>query len=166
VGRRRRARGRNRRKALDGWRRGSGRRSRKINKRIQRIRRAVHGAIARDIEAHYDVVLLPTLDTARLVRRDARSPLQARTKMDVRLAAHSYFREYLNHRASRTPTLEVHKVNEDYTSKTCSVCYNYNQRTLQVYSEFVCEACGYRIGRDRNSAVCILVRHTVPPPPA
>ena len=49
--------------------------------------RAVHGAIARYIETHYDVtyVLLPTLDTARLVRRDARSPLRARTKNDVRL---------------------------------------------------------------------------------
>ena len=103
---------------------------------------------------HFDIILLPTLETSEMVLRGARK-LRAKSVRSMLTCAHYRFQQFLKWKCRQTDK-QLLLVNEAYTSKTCSwsgeIIANLGGRKVIEGSD------GIRVGRDTNGARRIFLR--------
>jgi putative transposase len=125
----------------------------------QRIRNLVddyHKKVIHFLVTHYDVVLLPALETSRLVLRKARR-LTNKTARAMVTWSHYRFRQRLLWKC-RTTGCKVVVCGEAYTSKTCGQC-GWLHNKLGGSKIFECGRCGLEVDRDANGARNILLKN-------
>jgi putative transposase len=125
----------------------------------QRIRNLVddyHKKVVHFLVTRYDVVLLPALETSRLVLRKARKLTNKAARAMVTWS-HYRFRQRLLWK-SRTTGCKVVVCGEAYTSKTCGRC-GWLHDKLGGSKVFKCGQCGLEVDRDANGARNILLKN-------
>lgn len=125
----------------------------------QRIRNLVddyHKKVVHFLAIHYDVVLLPALETSRLVLRKARK-LASKTARAMVTWSHYRFRQRLLWKG-RVTGCKVVVCGEAYTSKTCGCC-GWVHDKLGGRKTFKCAQCGLEVDRDANGARNILLKN-------
>ncbi|NEO14808.1 MAG: IS200/IS605 family element transposase accessory protein TnpB [Moorea sp. SIO3F7] len=86
--------------------------------KIQNLVNELHHKAARFLVDHFDVILLPSFETAQMSKKKQRK-LRSKTVRNMLSFAHYRFKEFLKHKAQETGKLVV-DVCEAYTSKTVS----------------------------------------------
>jgi putative transposase len=125
----------------------------------QRIRNLVddyHKKVVHFLVTHYDVVLLPALETSRLIMRKARK-LASKSVRAMVTWSHYRFRQRLLWKC-RTIGCKVVVCGEAYTSKTCGSC-GWIHEKLGGSKVFKCGQCGLEVDRDANGARNILLKN-------
>ena len=134
----------------------------KINKKAslkERLRRKyskikskiddMHKKVAKDLLDNYDHILLPKLRTKDLIKQD-----MPEFNKRMLLISHCRFFDYLTAKGGQ----RIIQVNESYTTKTCSNCFN--QMEVGARKIYTCEAgCGLSTDRDVNASLNILVKN-------
>jgi len=134
----------------------------RILRKIRRLVDELHCKTAKFLTDNYNVVLLPSFDTAQMAAnsRGARR-ISSKAVRGMMSWAHYRFKQRLLNKAynaSGSGKCHVVVCKEDYTSKTCTVCGTLNT-TLGGAKVFGCASCGLRIGRDYNGARNILLKN-------
>ena len=124
--------------------------------RIRNLVDEYHKQVIHFLVGHYDVLLLPALETSRLVLRKTRK-LTSKTARAMVTWAHYRFRQRLLWKATTTGC-KVVVCGEAYTSKTCGRC-GWQHETLRGKDIFKCGQCGIVVGRDANGARNILLKN-------
>jgi putative transposase len=125
----------------------------------QRIRNLVddyHKKVVHYLATHYDVVLLPALETSRLILRKLRK-LSSKSARAMVTWSHYRFRQRLLWKC-RTTGCKVVVCGEAYTSKTCGQC-GWIHNKLGGNKTFNCGQCGLEVDRDANGARNILLKN-------
>ncbi|WAN69090.1 zinc ribbon domain-containing protein [Moorena producens JHB] len=86
--------------------------------RVQNLINELHHKAARFLVDNFDVILLPTFETAQMSKKGNRK-LRSKTVRNMLSFAHYRFKEFLKHKANETGKTVV-DVCEAYTSKTVS----------------------------------------------
>ena len=130
----------------------------RVYERLQNRVRDAHYKCIAWLLRNYKTILLPKLDTARLVARD-QSFLTGLTKQQMLSWNHSLFRTRLLDKARGFPDTQVIFCREDHTSKTCGAC-GYINPLLGSSKLFSCRVpwCNHLADRDHNAARNILLR--------
>jgi putative transposase len=115
-----------------------------------------HKKVVHFLVTHYDVVLLPALETSRLVLRKTRN-LTNKAARAMITWSHYRFRQRLLWKC-RTPGCKVVVCGEAYTSKTCGRCGWINDK-LGGSKIFKCTRCDLEVDRDANGARNILLKN-------
>ena len=97
------------------------------------------------LRKHYTDVYLPSFDSQDMVKNNP--IMMSKTKRCMNRLRHYTFKQ----RLLNTKNLNVHIVNEAYTSKTCTRCGCLNSK-LGNKKTFDCHMCGLLIDRDINGA--------------
>ncbi|WP_083304925.1 RNA-guided endonuclease TnpB family protein [Moorea producens] len=105
-------------KAKPGQKRRMRKAARRIVIRIQNLINELHHKAARFMLDNFDVILLPTFETAQMSKRGNRK-IRSLTVRNLLNFAHYRFKEFLKHKAQETGKTVV-DVCEAYTSKTVS----------------------------------------------
>ncbi len=129
---------------------------RRASLRIRNLVDEYHKQVIHFVVTHYDIVLLPALETSRLVLRMTRR-LTTKTARAMCTWGHYRFRQRLLWKA-RVTGCKVVVCKEDYTSMTCGRCGHLN-RALVGGEVFHCPSCHLVIGRDANGARSILLKN-------
>lgn len=115
-----------------------------------------HKKVVHFLVTHYDVVLLPALETSRLILRKARK-LASKSARTMVTWSHYRFRQRLLWKC-RTTGCKVVVCGEAYTSKTCGRC-GWIHDKLGGSKLFKCGQCGLEVDRDANGARNILLKN-------
>jgi putative transposase len=115
----------------------------------------IHNAIVRHFAETYAFVALGNLSYGVVEQRDKGMPKQS--KDDLYIWRLYQFKIKLLHRFSGLDQQEVVIQDEQYSSKTCGLCYNF-KRDLGAVKRYLCDKCGYDVDRDVNGARNILER--------
>ncbi|WP_293092183.1 transposase [Moorena sp. SIOASIH] len=105
-------------KAKRGQKRRMIKAARRMIIRIQNLINELHYKAARFLVDNFDVILLPTFETAQMSKKGSRK-IRSKTVRNMLNFAHYRFKEFLQHKASETGKIVV-DVCEAYTSKTVS----------------------------------------------
>jgi putative transposase len=124
--------------------------------RIRNLIDEYHKQVVHFLVTHYDIVLLPALETSRLVLRNARK-LTSKTARAMITWSHYRFRQRLLWKCHSTGC-KVVVCGEAYTSKTCGCC-GWLHNTLGGSKVFKCGQCGVTMDRDANGARNILLKN-------
>jgi putative transposase len=124
--------------------------------RIRNLVDDYHKKVVHFLVTCYDVVLLPALETSRLVLRKARK-LASKTARAMITWSHYRFRQRLLWKG-RTTGCKVVVCGEAYTSKTCGRC-GWLHDKLYGNKTFKCSQCGLEVDRDANGARNILLKN-------
>lgn len=127
---------------------------------LERIRNKVdelHKKLATWLCENYRVVLIPTFETQRMVRRRNRK-LRSKTARGMCTWSHYRFRQRLKEKAELFPWCTVIECDEAYTSKTCGACGKLHQK-LGSNKTFTCPNCDYVADRDVSASRNILLRY-------
>jgi putative transposase len=146
------------------WQKKTGK-SRKRTKRVwlrmlDKIKnkvKEVHYKMANWLCENYKVILIPTFESSKMVRRGSRK-IRTVTARGMLTWSHFGFRERLKAKAELYPWVKVIECEEPYTSKTCGCCGEINAK-LGGSKTFKCAKCGYVADRDINGARNILLRY-------
>ena len=92
--------------------------ARRMTIKIQNLINELHHKTARFLVDNFDVILLPTFETAQMSKRGSRK-IRSKTVRNMLNFAHYRFKEFLKHKAKETGKIVV-DVCEAYTSKTVS----------------------------------------------
>lgn len=129
----------------------------RIRRRVRNLVDELHRQSARWLAREHDVVLLPTFDTSRMVRRSPARRLNSKSARGMVTWSHYRFRQHLLHKA-RELDCNVVLCSEAYTSKTCGACGRLNA-SLGGSKVFKCPSCGATADRDVHAARNILLRY-------
>lgn len=119
---------------------------------IQKLKHYInelHHQTCNYLTKYYDKIIIPVFSTKKMVK----SGNKFWNNM-ISCFNHYQFRERLINKAIGL-NKKVITVNEHYTSKTCSNCYNYNN-LLGSSKIFKCNTCGKQFDRDGNAVYNIL----------
>ncbi len=105
-------------KAQGGQKRRMRKAARRMTIKIQNLISELHHKTARFLVDNFDVILLPTFETAQMSRKGSRK-IRSKTVRNMLNFAHYRFKEFLKHKAQETGKTVV-DVCEAYTSKTVS----------------------------------------------
>ncbi len=105
-------------KAQGGQKRRMKKAARQMTIKIQNLVRELHHKTARFLVDKFDVILLPTFETAQMSKKGSRK-IRSKTVRNMLTFAHYRFKEFLKHKAQETGKIVV-DVCEAYTSKTVS----------------------------------------------
>ncbi len=105
-------------KANGGQKRRMRKAARRMTIKIQNLISELHHKTARFLVDNFDVILLPTFETAQMSKRGSRK-IRSKTVRNMLTFAHYRFKEFLKHKAQETGKTVV-DVCEAYTSKTVS----------------------------------------------
>ncbi len=117
----------------------------------------IHRKLAKWLCENYEVILIPTFESSRMVRKADRK-IRSKTVRSMLTWSHYGFRQLLKDKAELYPWVKVVECEEPYTSKTCGQCGVINT-TLGGSKVFKCKACHYVADRDINAARNILLRY-------
>jgi putative transposase len=123
----------------------------KLNNKIRNIVNDVHWKTITYLKTNYTDVLLPSFDSQEMVTC---TPLHSTTKRRLLGLQHYKFKKRLQEKTE----LNVHIVNESFTSKTCGRCGEINFG-LCSSKLFKCNHCNLSIDRDFNGARNIYLKH-------
>ena len=131
----------------------------KIRRKIRRLVDELHRKLIQWLCNNFRVVLIPTFETQKMVRRGHRR-LNSKTAKMMCTWSHFRFRTNLTSKAKTFPCTRVIETTEEFTSKTCGMCGMINHK-LGGKKTFTCPShtCGFRSDRDFNGARNILIRH-------
>jgi putative transposase len=129
---------------------------RRASLRIHNLVDEYHKQVVHYLVTNYDIVLLPALETSRLILRKIRK-LGSKTARAMGTWAHFRFRQRLL-RKGTTLGCKVVVCGEAYTSKTCGNC-GWRHEKLSTNEVFKCRECGTEVGRDVNGARNILLKN-------
>lgn len=132
---------------------------RKINFKISRLRRKL-GNLKKELinktaswlSQNYDVVFCPEFEVQSMFVKGKNNKTNNRVS---RLLSHYEFRAKLAYHCAKNGSVMV-KVNEAYSSKTCSHCGHVHTK-LGSKKVFDCPSCGHQIDRDLNGATNIFL---------
>jgi len=105
-------------KANGGQKRRMRKAARRMVIKIQNLISELHHKTARFLVDNFDVILLPTFETAQMSKKGSRR-IRSKTVRNMLNFAHYRFKEFLKHKAKETGKIVV-DVCEAYTSKTVS----------------------------------------------
>ena len=105
-------------KANRGQKRRIPKAARRMIIKIQNLINELHHKTARFLVDNFDVILLPTFETAQMAKKGSRK-IRSKTVRNMLNFAHYRFKEFLKHKAQETGKIVV-DVCEAYTSKTVS----------------------------------------------
>jgi putative transposase len=94
--------------------------TRRLNARIHNIVNEVHRQLAKHLATHYDLVMLPTFQTSKMLAKETRN-INAKTARQMACWSHYRFKQRLLFKC-REYGCKVVIVDEGWTSKTCSCC--------------------------------------------
>jgi putative transposase len=129
---------------------------RRASLRIHNLVDEYHKQVVHHLVTHYDIVLLPALETSRLIIKRARK-LASKTARAMVTWSHYRFRQRLLWKCQSTGC-KVVVCGEAYTSKTCGQC-GWLHNTLGGNKTFHCQRCGAVVDRDANGARNILLKN-------
>jgi putative transposase len=124
--------------------------------RIRNLVDEYHKQVVHHLVTNYDIVLLPALETSRLVLRKTRK-LGSKTARAMVAWAHYRFRQRLLWKAPQADC-KVVICGEEYTSKTCGKC-GWMHTKLEGSKTFNCQQCHLSVDRDVNGARNILLKN-------
>ncbi|MUG96582.1 transposase [Scytonema sp. UIC 10036] len=127
----------------------------RIRTRIKNLRSECHKQVGSYLARNYDVIVLPTFETSKMVVKKKRK-LKNKTARAMMTWAFYQFSQILEHLCNRYGSKLV-RITEEYTSKTCTKCGKVH-RKLGSSKNFKCPNCGYEIPRDFNGAVGIFLK--------
>ncbi|MBW4480679.1 MAG: transposase, partial [Tolypothrix brevis GSE-NOS-MK-07-07A] len=127
----------------------------KLRTRIKNLRSECHKQVGSYLAKNYDVIVLPTFETSRMVAKK-KQKLKNKTARAMMTWAFYQFSQTLEHLCNRYGSKLV-RITEEYTSKTCTKC-GHVHRKLGSSKNFKCPDCGYEIPRDFNGAVGIFLK--------
>lgn len=130
--------------------------TRRLRRQLARERRRLHNWVegahydaANYMLRQYDVLIMPKLETARMVQKDDRV-FRSKVARSMCTMSFGLFADRLKSAASRYPGRHVlTDTGEPGTSKTCSDCGHWHA-TLGSSKTFDCPACGICVDRDVN----------------
>ncbi len=105
-------------KAIAGQKRRMRKAARRMVIKIQNLISELHHKTARFLVDNFDVILLPTFETAQMSKKGSRK-IRSKTVRNMLTFAHYRFKEFLRHKAQEAGKIVV-DVCEAYTSKTVS----------------------------------------------
>ena len=121
---------------------------RQYNKR-EGIRDEIHWKLANALLKNYDAVIIPEFQEQKKCKT-----LRKSTNRQMFGISHSLFRNRLSHKAD-IQGKRVIVMTEEYTSKTCSQCGQYN---IPSDRHYYCSSCRLSIHRDINAAKNIMLK--------
>ena len=142
----------------------------KKNRQIRHILHAQTKAIVDDcVKSDVKVVVVGDLHNIRKQRSDTKSPeklSRARSWGKVinqknHAWSFAWFASTLRYKL-RMEGMQLVEVNENSTSKTCSVCGAVRKRNRKTRGLYVCNSCGHVLNADVNGAVNILKKYLQP----
>ena len=125
--------------------------------RIQNKVNEVHKKMSTWLCRNHRVVLLPSFESSRMVRRRNRK-IRSKTARGMLNWAHYRFRQMLIAKSELYPWCRVVICDEAYTSKTCGSCGALHHG-LGSSKTFKCPTCAYEADRDCSAARNILLRY-------
>jgi putative transposase len=121
--------------------------------KIKDLRDELHAKTIRFLVDNFDIILIPTFETAQMARREQRK-LRSKTVRSMLTWAHYKFKERLKTVAAQHGKLVI-EVHEAYTSKTCS----WSGEIVKIgSSERIRGTDGIQMHRDVNGARGIFLR--------
>lgn len=132
-------------------------RTRRLEQRISNLAKEAHRKIARWMCSNYRVILLPTFEVSKMVKKSKRKLSKFNVRKMMRWG-HYAFREHLLHKSKEFPWCKVVICDEHYTSKTCGGC-GFLHYGLGKKKDFNCPQCRFYCDRDVNGARNILLRY-------
>lgn len=129
----------------------------RIQLKIRNLVSDIHKKMVSWLCHNYRVVLLPSFETSKMVRKGQRR-IAGKTARAMANWAHYRFKEHLLHKAREFPWCKVIVCDEHYTSKTCGQCGHIHD-ALGGAKQFRCPACGFTLDRDINGARNVLIRY-------
>jgi len=132
--------------------------TRNIKRNYQKIKFKVdelHWKVANDLTSNYKNILIGDMSVKGITKKV--SSVLSKMNKRIAYALQFYkFRQRLEFKCN-IKDCEYLKVNEKYTSKTCSNCgyYKENLGGSRIYD---CNSCGKSIDRDVNACKCILLK--------
>jgi len=159
--------------AISKVKKGTGRRQRKkyckkkynMRKRCNKLRKKVtntvldiHRKAARFLTDYYNVILIPSFETRRMVSRS--KSISKPTSRNMMQLSHYAFRQRLIELSNREKRCEVIVCTEEFTSKTCGQCGTLNLK-LGSSKVFKCvnTGCNFTLDRDVNGARNIMIKY-------
>lgn len=125
--------------------------------RIRNLVDEVHKKAASWLCENYKVILIPTFESSKMVKRGKRK-IKSKTARSMVTWSHYRFRQRVIEKSELFPWCQVIECIEPYTSKTCGNCGVVNVK-LGGSKVFKCNPCGYKVDRDINGARNILIRY-------
>lgn len=135
---------------IDRWMTKTPERRRRSRRRIEKLWYRVNNSVN---SLHNEVIAY----LVKSYNRVAIGILNRRRDRWLGLYRHSEFRNKLLARVEGEVNISVEITDENFTSKTCSVCKTLN-RTLGAKESFDCSTCGFSCHRDVNGAKNIFLR--------
>jgi putative transposase len=130
---------------------------RKMQWRVHNLVDEAHKKIVKFLCANYEVILLPSFETQRMIVRNARK-IGSKTARALITWSHYRFKQRLLFKRQEYPWCKVIICDETYTSKTCGGCGRL-KHDLGAAKHFHCQACGFSCVRDVNGARNILLKN-------
>ena len=125
----------------------------RLRKRIFYLKKEFRNQTAAYISKNHDLVLMPKLDTKKLVLKATRR-LKTKTVRNMLSIGHSLLFESLKDKCWENGCYFLH-VEEFYTSQTCPRCGSLHKTASETYT---CKKCNYTQDRDINGAVNIFLK--------
>jgi putative transposase len=126
-----------------------------INRKISNKIDDLHWKTIKYLTSNYNTILLGDMSAKSIVNKK-NSVLSKIQKVACLRSKYYVFQQRLAYKSEKNGN-NFHLINENYTSKTCSDCGNYNN-TLGCLDTFLCKKCNLIIDRDYNGARNIYVK--------
>ena len=119
----------------------------------------LHWKTANYLCNNYDIILLPTFDTQKMVKKmpTRYRKINNNTVRTMLMLSHYSFKQKLQHKCNEY-NKKLIICTEEYTSKTCGRCGELND-TLGSSKTFKCPSCKLIIDRDINGSRNILIKY-------
>jgi IS605 OrfB family transposase len=130
--------------------------SQRVRLGIKNKIRDLHHKVAKYLCENYKTIFLPTFATSQMVKRAERK-IGSKVARAMMTFSHYSFRQCLLDKAKSYRGVEIHIVNESYTSRTCTRC-GHDHEKLGGRKKFICPSCSLNIDRDINGARNIFIR--------
>lgn len=129
----------------------------KLRTKVKNIVSDLHWKAASFLTKTYKVILLPTFNTKQMVERKLKKrKITKKVVRNMMALSHFTFKTKIKHLAKRYGSTVI-ECSEAYTSKTCGVCGNINNK-LGSKDVYECSKCNSTIDRDMNGARNVLIR--------
>ena len=124
----------------------------KITKLRNRIYDLHYKSISKIIMS--DVILIPKMNIRNMIKK--KGNLNKKIKQPLVMLSHCKFIERLKNKCETTGN-KLYVCCESYTSVTCGMCFNRNDKTKSKI--FKCKFCNYETDRDINAARNIFIKN-------
>jgi putative transposase len=132
----------------------------RIRAKIQHLVKELHHKTARFLVDNFDVILLPTFESSKMVSKSRRK-IRSKSARQMLTLSHYQFKKHLEWKAWESGKMALTDINEAYTSKTVS----WTGEVKKIGgSRVIRDADGNHMNRDLNGARGIFLRALVDTP--